>query len=317
MLRIMSIGSLASHCLLKAETRTREIDGLPVSEAEFQRRVGNGAVGLGKVDSKGNVYFAGNTLDFGTSVWIDDWNLTYSTSNTEFPLTALPDGSVVMKQGPSVTVNISRSGHFITAANGLKLVTSLSPRRLLPQNPTYSSGGQLSPCLRDTLRQFFPVMKAHGRSYSPVDDARFKSGIPTVVNTFQDNDAVTLGLYDIHFNPDRVNLNGGTFSSLDTILEEVAHTVQFSQLWAESKYPPGGTDPGYGEVKNLWAARYFYYAAKGRWQNGDGYKNDVEKWAKNRKFDILNSLLSDKKLVQAGNVCGYDLTNPSVARPDW
>ena len=113
----------------------REIDGLPVSEAEFQRRVGNGSVGLGKVDSKGNIYFAGNTLDFGSSVWIDDWNLTYSTSNTEFPLTALPDGSVVMTQGPSVTVYISRSGHFITAAEGLKLVTSLSRRFLLPQNP--------------------------------------------------------------------------------------------------------------------------------------------------------------------------------------
>ena len=39
--------------------------------------------------------------------------------------------------------------------------------------------------------------------------------------------------------------------------------------------------------------------------------------AKNRKYDILSALLSDKKLVQQGNVCGYDLTNYSLARPNW
>jgi len=160
-------------------------------------------------------------------------------------------------------------------------------------------------------------MKVHGRSYSPVDDARFKSGIPSVLNIVQDNNAVTLGLYDIRFNPDQINLNGGNFDSLDTIVEEVAHTVQFLQLWSRSSEPPGGNDPGYGEVKNLWAAGYGYYAAKGRWQNGDGYKNDIEKWAKNRKFDILHTLLSDKTLIQQGNLCGYDVTNPSLARPDW
>jgi hypothetical protein len=188
-----------------------------------------------------------------------------------------------------------------------------------PQNPTYSSGGQLSPCLRDALRQFFPAMKVHGRSYSPVDDARFKSGIPSVLNIAQDNNAVTLGLYDIRFNPAQVNLNGGNFDSLDTIVEEVAHTVQFLQTWA--KRPQAiyiGHDlGGYDAAQASWAADYAYYSSKGRLQNGDAYKNDVEKWAKNRKFDILTSLLSDKKLVQQGNVCGYDLTNNSLARPDW
>ncbi len=189
----------------------------------------------------------------------------------------------------------------------------------LPQNPTYSSGGQLSPCLRDALRQFFPAMKVHGRSYSPADDARFKSGIPSVLNIAQENNAVTLGLYDIHFNPRRVNLNGGNFDSLDTIVEEVAHTVQFLQTWA--KQPQAiyiGHDlGGYDAAKAAWSADYAYYSAKGRLQNGDAYKNDVEKWAKNRKFDILSALLSDKKLVQQGNLCGYDLTNHDLERPDW
>ena len=162
-------------------------------------------------------------------------------------------------------------------------------------------------------------MKVHGRSYSPVDDARFKSGIPSVMNIFQDNNAVTLGLYDIHFNPDQVNLNGGYFDSLDTIVEEVAHTVQFLQTWAK-KYQAiyiGSDLGGYDAAKATWASDYAYYGAKGRLQNGNGYKNDVEKWAKNRKADILSALLSDKRLVQQGNVCGYDLTNYNLERPDW
>ncbi len=162
-------------------------------------------------------------------------------------------------------------------------------------------------------------MKVHGKSYSPVDDARFKSGIPSVLNIFQDNNAVTLELYDIHFDPAKVNLNGGNFDSLDTIVEEVAHTVQFLQTWAKS-YEAIYTAHdlgGYDAAKGTWASDYAYYAAKGRIQNGDGYKNDVEKWAKNRKFDILSALVSDKKLVQQGNICGYDLTNYSLARPDW
>jgi len=130
---------------------------------------------------------------------------------------------------------------------------------------------------------------------------------------------VTLGLYDIRFEPSRVNLNGGDFSSLDTIIEELAHTVQFLQVWAklpqETYY---NIDMGsYNSATHEWALRYAYYATKGKAQNGEAYKNDVEKWAKDRKFDILSALLSDKKLAQQGNVCGYDLTNYSIARPDW
>lgn len=166
-------------------------------------------------------------------------------------------------------------------------------------------------------------MKAQGGSYSPVDDARFKSGIPSLLNTFQSNKAVTAGLYDIHFDPDQVKLNGGSFDSLDTIVEELAHTVQFLQNWAQLpnnemiEKATGNGRRGYGAAKTEWAGRYAYYAAKGRLLNGDGYKNDIEKWAKNRKFDILSTLLSDKKLKQQGNLCGYDLTDYSLARPNW
>lgn len=77
----------------------------------------------------------------------------------------------------------------------------------------------------------------------------------------------------------------------------------------------GTTD--YGYAKGKWADQYAYYALKGRWQTGDGYKNDVEKWAQNRKFEILSAILSNKQLVQQGNVCGYDLTTYSLTRPNW
>ena len=96
-------------------------------------------------------------------------------------------------------------------------------------------------------------------------------------------------------------------------------TVQFLQTWA--KQPQAiyiGTDlGGYDAAKGAWAADYAYYASKGLYQNGDGYRNDVERWAKNRKFDILSALVRDKKFAPQGNVCGYDVSHYSLARPDW
>ncbi len=66
-------------------------------------------------------------------------------------------------------------------------------------------GEQLSPCLRDALRHYFPQQRVHGNPYAPIDDARFRSGIPFPVS-IRDPDATTLGLYDIHYNADRVKL---------------------------------------------------------------------------------------------------------------
>lgn len=91
--------------------------------------------------------------------------------------------------------------------------------------PQKFGGEQISSCLRDALRQYFPQQNAQGKTYSPIDDARFKSGIPGLIKLAADPGAVTLGLYDIHYDPSSVSLNGGSFESLKTIVEEVAHTV--------------------------------------------------------------------------------------------
>src|SRR5438309_9064796 len=104
---------------------------------------------------------------------------------------------------------------------------------LIPQNP---GGEQLSPCLRDALRQYFPQQSAQGKSYSPIDDARFKAGIPGWVKAgvaitpgAVNPAAITLGLYDIHYDSS-VNISGVGVNSLETVIEEVSHTVQFLQV---------------------------------------------------------------------------------------
>jgi len=166
--------------------------------------------------------------------------------------------------------------------------------------------GQLSPCLRDALRKFFPPVYFGGRSYSPVDEARFKSGIPSFYNTFQENKAVTTGVYDIVYNPDLVKLSGGDFEDLKTIVEEVSHAEQFLHLW-------GALGHGYGFAKNEWQTRYGLAAAKAWWKTGEGYKNDVEKEAKNRVYDILEPIQArDKDMM----LCGFSL-NGFLERPDW
>src|SRR5437763_5024349 len=149
----------------------------------------------------------------------------------------------------------------------------------------------------------------------PIDDARFHSGIPFPIN-LKDPAATTLGLYDIHYDPSQVSLNGGSSDSLQTIIEEVAHTEQFLRLWDDLKQnrianfmKHGNVTTTYTDAKNAWLDNYAYYSAKGKAQNGDFYKNDVEKWAKNRTIDIMSGLMSKANLTKAGNVCGHDLTN--------
>jgi YD repeat-containing protein len=184
-----------------------------------------------------------------------------------------------------------------------------------PPEPTgASSDGQLSPCLRNALRQFFPAMTAQGQTFSPVDDARFKNWIPErfrhaaklpgVVNPA----AITLGLYDIHYDPLTVNISGGGVKSLNTVIEEVAHTVQFTQVWAGLKRGPilekvGVNTTGYGAAKRRWASHYVYHAAK----SGFSYDNAVEKWAKDRTAEILTSLRTTARARNQWELCGFRL----------
>ena len=73
----------------------------------------------------------------------------------------------------------------------------------------------------------------------------------------------------------------------------------------------------YGEAKWEWAQHYGYQIAKDEAQNGNGYKNDVERWAKQNKNAILKDLLNDKKFVQQGNICGFDIRNWHLETVDW
>jgi hypothetical protein len=122
-----------------------------------------------------------------------------------------------------------------------------------------------------------------------------------------DPDAITLGLYDIHYDPNRVNVNGGDVESLKTVIEEVSHTVQFLQVWAGLKQDPylmgkhGIDTTGYASAQSAWKDYYAYYAIKGL-----GYDNDVERWAKNNVESIMNSLRQHAAPNQS-QICGFNL----------
>ncbi len=113
-------------------------------------------------------------------------------------------------------------------------------------------GKQLPECLRGFLRPYFPnVQIGNFKSFSPVDDARFIAGLPLYVDG-KSNPAITLGLYDIHYDAGQVDLTGGSNkSSIGIIAEEIAHTVQFIALW-EKVYKAGT----YGLAQDLWKAAY-------------------------------------------------------------
>ena len=182
-----------------------------------------------------------------------------------------------------------------------------------PQN----SNEQLSSCLRDALRQFFPQQTAKGNTFSPIDDARFKTGIPAWAKAGGQlpgmvvPGAITLGLYDIHYDPTSLHIIGGSSEDLKGVLEEVSHTVQFLQVWEGMTGTVGGKYnmhvPNYEDAQLQWKGHYAYYGAKGL-----GYSNDVEKWAKNNANSILEKLVTNPQLEKQGSLCGFDLTNYKI-----
>jgi hypothetical protein len=119
--------------------------------------------------------------------------------------------------------------------------------------------------------------------------------------------AITLGLYDIHYDPQVVNINGGDLFSLQTVVAEVSHTVQFLQVWNGMK--PSILARGklrelslnYNSAKTEWAKKYLYYSIKGL-----GYDNDIERWAKANVQKILNDLRA-KAGPKQDKICGFDL----------
>ncbi len=178
-----------------------------------------------------------------------------------------------------------------------------------------NSGEELSLCLKEALRQFFPQQTAQGKTYSPVDQAKFKAGIPAPYNLGGSvpgtvyPGAITLGLFDIHYDTKSLNLSGGTSEQLKGILEELSHTVQFLQLWAGlrrvpimDKYGVDSTD--YQSAMGHWGQQAAYYWAKA---GGSYDKSELEIWAKNNANKILERLVNDPKYKKARQLCGFDL----------
>jgi hypothetical protein len=120
--------------------------------------------------------------------------------------------------------------------------------------------GQLPGCLRDFLRPYFTnIQLGSFKTISPVDDARFSaSKIPATIG----QGAVTLGLYDILYDPSSVDLTGGQDkSSIGVISEELYHTVQFSAFW-ESMEKHTGAKGSYIRARDSWAVAYLGESAK-------------------------------------------------------
>jgi len=182
--------------------------------------------------------------------------------------------------------------------------------------PTSAGGGvQLSDCLRNALREYFPQQSAQGKTFSPIDDARFKNWIPDrfklggVIPGTVAPGAITLGLYDIHYDPHFLDLSGGSSENLKTILEEVSHTIQFIQEWAKLKQNPylvgnPGSDVSYETAQIAWQEKAIYHWVKA----GGSYDNSqIELWAKKNANDILNRIVHDPRYENSGNLCGFDL----------
>jgi YD repeat-containing protein len=154
----------------------REIDGIPVTESEFQRRVNNGSVMLHKTDRRGNTSL-GSLEPFGGRIWVDDWTIEHSVSNTEFPLAVKPDGSVGVPTNPkgepegpvpTVTIGGSNDGYFITIAQGLQLGNQGAQGGSNPQNR--ATGVDILP--RNLLAHIFTLL----------DDNRCSTFVSNLIN---------------------------------------------------------------------------------------------------------------------------------------
>ena len=117
----------------------RMIDGLPVSEAEFQRRIGSGSATAQKTDKFGNRFLATNLVNFGGSIYVEQWAEEYSLSGTEFLMNVTTQGvsmptdenGIPTGPVPTVTIKAVSSGYFITPSNGLgSNSTPQNPRKL-------------------------------------------------------------------------------------------------------------------------------------------------------------------------------------------
>jgi hypothetical protein len=283
----------------------------------------------GDVGSYPEQHEFGNVEDMNLGCTLDGITIDCATRNRFMNMGALatrwdevhPNGTIQPRQAPIIPLGL---GLFRAWApdNARGNDRQYSPFLFWARGSVQPGGEQLSECLRNALRQYFPQQSAQGKSYSPVDDARFKSGIPTPFNwggTIPGTvypGAITLGLYDIHYDPTFLkSLTSGSSEDLKTILEEVSHTIQFLQVWnglkknmmAMGKWGIDTTD--YSHAMSAWQSHAAYYWAKA---GGSYDDSEVEIWAKNNANRILEKLVNDPKYKKEGKVCGFDLRTYTI-----
>jgi hypothetical protein len=127
----------------------------------------------------------------------------------------------------------------------------------------------LSQCMIGLLSAEFSPVKVENTTYNVVNDAKFVSGIPSwVVN---DPVAITLGLYNIHYDPNKLDINGGNnWDNIRTVVEELVHTEQFLNVWQETidrrKADAKGTqvkvNVTYQDAQDGWKGAYSAESAK-------------------------------------------------------
>lgn len=164
----------------------------------------------------------------------------------------------------------------------------------------------LSSCVVKLLGGYFQDQLVDGRGVEIVADARFIKGIPAWASTAGNigltiaPKAITLGLYDIHFDGNSMNLDSPSWQDLRTIVEELQHGVQFIEMWQklpmirELEHPSGLKAPAhfptYGEAQGQWQLNYALASADAWLSGRASYDNEFEAKAKQRRDDIMTDI---------------------------
>jgi YD repeat-containing protein len=175
----------------------------------------------------------------------------------------------------------------------------------------YRGGSErLSTCVTGLLAEYYPDMMVDGRGVSIAADARFISGVPQVVKAVKpDTGAVTLGLYNIYYDPQTVSLTAPTWTALGILAEELEHGKQFIGMWQampdqftrwgghivgrepEEARRTNVHRPTHDEALTQWEVNYATASAAAVIRGEDSYRgNEYEKLAQARRTEIVDDL---------------------------
>jgi hypothetical protein len=173
----------------------------------------------------------------------------------------------------------------------------------------------LSACVVGILAGYFKSYSVDGRRVEIAADARFIKGIPWWANAPGkvgagiSPGAITLGLYNIHYDSSSINLQNPSWTDLETIVEELQHGVQFIEMWQNMPDVPAQTvprtqgvgreairrtipahRPDYGEAQTQWGLIYANAVIDAFKKGQATYDNQIEREAKARRDQIITDL---------------------------